>query len=76
MESESDTNQTGLTLSPDGWGLTFQRADLGEGEVVILAKESLHEFAQGGQWDEDLLDAAEEWITDNLGEWMRSQEEQ
>jgi hypothetical protein len=74
MESESNTNSTGLTLSPAGWGVTFQKSDLVEGEVMILSKESLTEFARGGAWDDDMVYAACEWIENNLGEWTRSEE--
>jgi len=76
MGSESNTNQTGLTLSPEGWGVTFQPADLGNREVMIISKPSLiDDFAGGQAWDALMIAAACEWIETNVGDWTQSQDE-
>lgn len=71
MEHPSNTNQTGLTLSPAGWGLTFQREDLRGGEVMVISKDSFHDWADGHEWDDHQYTLAAEYVTDNIGDWLR-----
>jgi hypothetical protein len=69
----SNTNLS-LSLSPEvGWGLTFTPSDRGEGEVLVLAKESLIEWANGFEWTELQYALAADWIRANLGEWIRNE---
>lgn len=71
----SNTNQTGLSLCPEvGWRITFTPSDRGDGEVMVLAKESLIEWADGHAWDELQYALAADWTRDNLGEWIRREE--
>ena len=71
MESTSNTNQTGLTLSPEyGWNITFTPMDREEGAIMVLSKEGLQEWADGHEWDAEQYDLAAEYITDNLGDWL------
>jgi hypothetical protein len=71
IESSANTNQTGLTLSPEsGWGLTFQTSDLQDGEIMVISKEGLQEWADGHEWTDEQYDQAAEYITDNLGDWL------
>jgi hypothetical protein len=72
MESTSNTNQTGLTLSPEyGWNITFTPMDREEGAIMVLSKDGLQEWADGHEWDDEQYDLAAEYITDNLGDWLR-----
>ena len=72
MESTSNTNQTCLTLSPEyGWHVSFRPEDREEGAVEIISKEGLREWANGHTWDDELYYVAAEYITDNLGDWLR-----
>jgi hypothetical protein len=71
----SNTNHTGLSLCPEvGWRLTFTPSDRLDGAVAILAKEQLQEWADGHEWTELQYAIAANWIMDNLGEWIRKEE--
>lgn len=75
IEHPSNTNNTGLSLCPQlGWRLTFNDYDRGDGEVMVLAKESLIEWADGQAWDELQYYLADKWVLDNLSEWLRREE--
>jgi hypothetical protein len=70
----SNTNSTGLSLCPEvGWRLTFSPSDRGDGEVVVLSKEALAEWADGHEWTELQYAIAADWIRANLGEWIRNE---
>lgn len=74
MEHPSNTNTTGLELCPVmGWRLTFLPGDMSDGGVMVIAKESLNEWADGHAWDDAQFDLAAEFITDNLGDWLREE---
>lgn len=74
IEHPANTNHTGLSLCPEvGWRLTFTPSDRSEGEVAILAKEQLHEWAGGHAWDELQYGVAADWIRDMLGGWLRDE---
>lgn len=71
MESTSNTNQTGLTLSPEyGWNVSFIPSDREDGAEMIITKEELNEWADGNDWDDAQFDLAAEFITDNLRDWL------
>jgi hypothetical protein len=75
IQHPANTNHTGLSLCPEvGWRLTFTPSDRGEGDVMVLAKESLQEWADGHEWTELQYALAADWIRDNLGEWIRHEE--
>lgn len=74
MQSQADTNQTGLTISPAGWGITFQTSDLGENEVMVINKDGILNWADG-DWNETTAELAAEFIADNLEQWLRSSNE-
>ena len=71
MEHPSNTNTTGLELCPVmGWRLTLRPEDMSEGGIMVISREALEEWADGHEWDDAQFDLAEEFITDNLGDWL------
>jgi len=75
VNSTGDSNQTVLTLSPEfGWSVSWQPADFEEDAVSIISKDSLNEWASGHEWDEHQIQLAAEFITANIGDWLRNDE--
>jgi hypothetical protein len=73
MEHPSNTNQTGLTISPElGWRLTFSNQDREENAVMLICKESLEEWNDGHGWDDHAAELCAEWITDNAKSWLKA----
>lgn len=74
IESSADTNQTGLTLSKsNGWRVTFHPQDREDGAVFIINKDSLNEWLDENEWNEEFYALCSEWIRDNIGEWLDRQ---
>jgi len=75
IESDGDSNQTCLTFSPEyGWNVSWQPADREEGAVSIISKDSFNEWANGFKWDDHQFDLADEYVRDNIGDWLRDTE--
>lgn len=71
IDSSANTNQTCITLSPEyGWNVSFIPSDREEGAVMIITKEALNEWADGGEWDDALFELAAEFIGANLRDWL------
>jgi hypothetical protein len=75
IESNGDSNQTCLTFSPeDGWNVSWQPSDREEDAVCVISKDSLNEWANGFEWDDNQYDLADEYVRDNIGDWLRDTE--
>jgi hypothetical protein len=71
IESSANTNQTCITLSPEGgWNVSFIPSDREDDAEMIITKEGLNEWADGNAWDDAQFALAAEFITDNLGDWL------
>jgi hypothetical protein len=72
IECSADTNQTCLTLSPEfGWNVSFHPGDREDDAVVIANKDAFYDWANEGEWTDEHYDLAEEWVRDNVGDWLR-----
>lgn len=75
IESTGDSNQICLTISPtSGWDVVFTSSQVCGDEILIISKEGLNEWARGFEWTDEQFDLAEQYIRDNIGDWLRYSE--
>ena len=68
-----DSNQVCLSTHPElGWGISTWRGDLHAGEVRLISRDSMAEWARtpAFEWSEDIILALADWIYSEHANWI------